>query len=80
MKTYTTADLERLRDAAAREVNMRRRVYPNWVRRNKMTQAKADAEIMAMQDIYTYFADLVDEQVGRQGNLFDNQNNTTNES
>lgn len=37
--------------AAEREIAMRRRVYPNWVAAKKMSQAKADAEIAAMEAI-----------------------------
>lgn len=37
---------------APREVSMRRRVYPNWVKAGRMTQAKADQEISTMQAIH----------------------------
>ena len=36
---------------AKREVGMRKRVYPRWVEANRMTKAKADAEIAAMEAI-----------------------------
>lgn len=36
---------------AEREVGMRKRVYPAWVRAGRMTQADADREIAAMQAI-----------------------------
>ena len=34
-----------------REIVMRKRVYPNWVRAGKMSQAKADAELMTMRAV-----------------------------
>jgi hypothetical protein len=32
-----------------REIAMRERVYPNWVASGRMSQAKADAELLAMR-------------------------------
>lgn len=37
--------------AAKREAAMRRRAYPRWVSRGRMTQEKADSEIAAMDAI-----------------------------
>jgi hypothetical protein len=34
-----------------REIGMRRRVYPGWVRQKKMTEGQADAEIAAMEAV-----------------------------
>jgi hypothetical protein len=34
-----------------REIKMRRRVFPRWVEAGRMTQAKADAEIAAMEAV-----------------------------
>lgn len=34
-----------------REIKMRRRVYPRWVSDGRMTQAKADSEILTMESI-----------------------------
>lgn len=34
-----------------REISMRRRAYPRWVADGRMTQAKADAEIAAMEAV-----------------------------
>ncbi len=36
---------------AKRELELRRRVYPRWVASARMTQAKADHEIAAMEAI-----------------------------
>jgi hypothetical protein len=36
---------------AAREIAMRRRVYPAWVRSERMTQSEADHEIACMEEI-----------------------------
>ena len=37
--------------AVEREIVMRRRVYPRWVSGGRMSQAKADAEIAAMEAV-----------------------------
>jgi hypothetical protein len=37
--------------AVAREIAMRKRTYPRWVEANRMTQAKADHEIAAMEAV-----------------------------
>lgn len=34
-----------------REIKMRRRVYPRWVQDGRMTQAKADSEVRAMEAV-----------------------------
>lgn len=34
-----------------REIAMRAKVYPRWVANEKMTQAKADAELAAMRAV-----------------------------
>jgi hypothetical protein len=41
--------LEEQAKACEREVAMRRRAYPNWVHSGRLTQAKADREIAAME-------------------------------
>lgn len=46
----TTTPEQRLA-AAERELAMRQRVYPGWVARGTMTDAKAAHEIAAMADI-----------------------------
>jgi hypothetical protein len=38
-------------DAARRELAMRKRVYPGWVRAQKMTKEKADHETECMASI-----------------------------
>lgn len=37
--------------AVRREIGLRRRNYPLWVARGRLTQAKADHEIAAMQAV-----------------------------
>jgi len=37
--------------AVEREIAMRRRVYPAWIRNGRMTQRKADDEIAAMRAV-----------------------------
>lgn len=34
-----------------REIRMRKRVYPSWVERGRMTQAKAEEELEAMEAV-----------------------------
>ena len=38
-------------ESAKRELGMRQRVYPNWVKSGRLTQARADHEIDAMTAI-----------------------------
>lgn len=49
---------EDLRQCAAREAAMRRRVYPRWVDQKRMTQAQADRETQLMEAIESHFAEL----------------------
>jgi hypothetical protein len=44
------------REAALREVQMRRRVYPTWVASGRMTKAFADREIATMEAIAADYA------------------------
>jgi hypothetical protein len=37
--------------AAERELNMRRRVYPNWVASGRMSQQEAERQIALMNEI-----------------------------
>lgn len=46
------------KEAAERELRMRRSVYPRWVANKKMTQAKADRELVLMEDIVETLAQL----------------------
>ena len=46
-----TISIEEQIACAHREIGMRKRVYPRWVENKRMTQAKADAEIAAMEAI-----------------------------
>jgi hypothetical protein len=50
---------------AERELGMRRRVYPGWVRQGRMAEAKAEAEIAAMQAIADHFRRLVDAEAAK---------------
>lgn len=43
--------LERQIKAVERELAMRRRVYPSWVARSRMSEANADEEIAAMEAV-----------------------------
>lgn len=52
-----TISTRQKREAALREVKMRKRVYPRWVEQNRMTQAKADEEIAIMQAIADDYAE-----------------------
>jgi len=60
---------EELRACAAREVAMRRRVYPRWVEQKRMTQALADRELAHMEAIEAHFAKLAEAE--RPRTLFD---------
>lgn len=43
--------LEQKLRCVARELNMRRRVYPRWVEQKRMSQDKANLEIALMEQI-----------------------------
>lgn len=43
--------LSQQRYAVLREIEMRRRVYPGWIAKGRMSQAKADKEIAAMEAV-----------------------------
>ena len=53
-RTFTTADK---RAALQRELKMRRRVYPKWVRDGRMAAADADREIAVMEAILADYPD-----------------------
>lgn len=54
-----TVSIEDQVAAAEREVKMRRRVYPRRVENGQMTQALADREIAAMEEIAETLKSLV---------------------
>lgn len=41
-----------------RELAMRRRVYPRWIADNRMSQAKADKEITAMEAVVATLSEV----------------------
>lgn len=47
---------EQKREAALRELAMRRRVYPRWVEQQRMTQDEADRQIAIMAAIADDYA------------------------
>lgn len=55
-----------------REISMRRKLYPRWVRENKMTMDKAKSEIETMENAAATIQRLIDleemsrEMVGRE--------------
>lgn len=44
-------DLDEQIRCVAREINLRKRVYPRWVATGRMKQQEADHEIAAMQEV-----------------------------
>lgn len=52
-----------LAECAARELGMRRKVYPNWVRAGKMKQVEADRQINMMEQIYRVLIALSDKEI-----------------
>ena len=64
-----TPDIEAQIACVEREVRMRHRVYPRWVEAGRMTQAKADAEILAMEAVHATLLSL--RQPPAQGRLLD---------
>jgi hypothetical protein len=54
MNSPTLASLETMIACARREIGMRERVYPNWIKAGRMKPDKADAEIAAMRAILAF--------------------------
>lgn len=48
---FTMKNISEQIAAVEREINMRYRVYPSWVAKNRLSQAKADHEIEAMESV-----------------------------
>lgn len=64
-------DLTKLLKSAERELSLRKRCYPGWVRTRKIGQDFADRETENMQNIVTLLKEVI-EQVGtKQMDLFD---------
>jgi hypothetical protein len=55
--TFTHAELMR---CAEREMRLRMRVYPHWVRQGRYTADQAHREIAMMEEIMRHFAVLVE--------------------
>jgi hypothetical protein len=53
-----------------REIRMRLRVYPGWVARNRMTQARADQEIALMREVLALVKERATPAPETQGALF----------
>ena len=51
-------DLDQQIECVSREIGMRQRVYPGWVKAGRMSQTKADHEIAAMQAVLTTLQSL----------------------
>lgn len=49
--TAATFTLDEKIACVRREVEMRRRVYPNWVRSGRISQAHADHQIACMESV-----------------------------
>ena len=44
-------DLKQQIDCVAREIHMREKVYPDWIKRGRMKQEQADYQIKAMRAV-----------------------------
>ena len=58
VKTATFTPHDKLK-CVARELAMRRRAYPQFVARGKMTQAEADRELAVMQSVVSDYQQMV---------------------
>jgi hypothetical protein len=58
MDSHVIARIERACSEIGREVAIRRSFYPEWVRRRKITQAKADEQIGALEDAASLLREL----------------------
>jgi len=57
-----TDDLDRLLKTAARELALRERAYPGWIKAKRMTEPRAREEIQNMRDIVEHFRRLIRER------------------
>ena len=60
--------LEDQLNEARREVALRKKTYPGWVERGRMTQGQADYHLAVMEEIVRTFTRL--EEAERQPSLF----------
>ncbi|MCC6918921.1 MAG: hypothetical protein IT548_06935 [Alphaproteobacteria bacterium] len=56
---------EAKREAIERELGMRRRVYPRWVEKGRMSQRQADKEIAVMEAILTDYSAAAERSTSR---------------
>jgi polyhydroxyalkanoate synthesis regulator phasin len=67
----TAVPIERQIACVRREIGMRKRVYPGWVQRGKMTQEEADRQIEVMEAVQATLETLqADEKVRTAPGLF----------
>jgi len=59
-------DLNALLACCRRELAVRQRVYPKWIAKGFMSQAKADKELELMRLCCDYFVDAIFRSVTRQ--------------
>lgn len=52
---FSQTDIDIMQKCAKRELGLRKAFYPKWVAAGKMTQEKADFELLAMEKICNYF-------------------------
>ena len=58
-------DLNDLRDCCKRELALRERVYPKWVAKGSMSEAKAQKEIELMRDVCDFLVHCIFKAVTR---------------
>lgn len=58
------ADLESQIKCVAREIAMRKRVYPKWVATNRMAKDEADREIATMQSVLDMLIEMRPKDAG----------------
>lgn len=57
--------IERQIAAVRREISMRRKVYPGWVQRGRMTQDEADRQIATMEAARATLESVRDERAAK---------------
>lgn len=66
----TLSKIDSMRRTAIRELEKRKSFYPKMIEKGTLTQAKADFELNAMQEIVDYFNYLQIHAVPEQQTLF----------
>ena len=58
MENTEPVSLADMIECAEREIGFREKLYPRWIRENKLTQTLADLELRRMKSIYRLLVEM----------------------